>query len=151
MTSSTEVLHSDADAMTKLHLISCQLTNAGFEVIRQKIECDISHEDVNRLIPGTYLESHLNIFIRKDQDIELLKAICQLQDVHLSRNINKSTKAGYTIMTTYRDSILLGDFTTRLTQIIKAIEDEYKIEKEIIEYALYDNNLNYDKTWLGDN
>lgn len=147
MTSNTLNLKSDYEALKYLYELSSKLKKNGFNVIREKIECETNHKDVNKLLKSRYLESHLNVFIENSKPLFDIKNICSKYNIHLSKNINKVQDNGYTLMVTYRENCKLHLFKRKLNKIKKEICDYYIIEKEVIEYALYDTNLNYDKKW----
>lgn len=150
MTSSTEKFTSDSEALGYLKKLSNHFKKDGFKIIREKIECETYHKDVNKLLKNRYLESHLNIFIKNEQNINLAKEICKTYNVHLSKNTNKIKNDGYMLMVTYRENCKLNIFKEKLDKIKYELSKFYIIEKEVIEYALYDTNLDYDKDWLKD-
>jgi hypothetical protein len=152
MTSSTKRLKNDHEAIKYIKELSNKLKHQGFSIIREKIEAESTHNDVDKLISGKYLESHLNVLVRTSTDLQHLSNVCIKHDCHLSKNINKVTKNGSIIMVTYRDSVKLAIFKNKLNAIINDIKsipsNSINIEKEVIEYAIYDSNLDYDKLWL---
>lgn len=150
MTSSTENFKTDLEAKKHLDYLVKKLKEQSFEVIREKIECEPTHKDINKCLQNKYLEAHLNVFVKNDQTLENVTSICKNYNVHLSRNVNKQLENGFTIMITYRENVKLKIFKHKLNKIIKEIKQFHNIEKEVIEYALFDSNLNYDTQWLKD-
>ena len=153
MTSHHSEFNSDELAMIELKRVSSLLQNAGFNVVREKIEADINHPDVikNKEISTcpNYFETHFNILISENEE-DTLRAIAAKNDCHFSRNIFKKIENEYTIMITKRVYSGTGD---EFKSIVAEIEEELtksnlRIEKTIIEYAIFDTKEDWDSEWL---
>lgn len=156
MTSHHKIFKSDEEAIQELNIVTEKLLNEGFNVVRKKIEADIKHQNIptyknnKKFIKGNYLESHLNVKIKNKDNLEKLKKIAKKFHIHLSQNMFKVNKdKTFTIMLTYRDgTVRLEDFQKKLKTIIDEITiNKMEIEKEIIEYAIFDTKIDWDKKW----
>lgn len=154
MTSHTKRLENDDQAYQELSRVVSLLKDAGYSVVREKIEADYTHPmvPINKsdlsADPQRYLESHLNIKIHGDDDP--LKCLLFPLGFHVSRNVFKKMDDGYIIMATFRShDMTLSEFTRYLSKSIVLLrENKFEIEKEIVEYAIYDSNVRWDSEWL---
>ena len=155
---SSRIYGTNNDALVEMKRISNELSNMGYNVIREKIEASYWHqkapfrEDGDTKMPqGCYFECHLNIECTEDRMPEL-SDIALKNDCHLSSNVFKMFDDGsFTIMMTYRNyNDVYEDFKEKL-EIIKAdlFAKRFKVEKEIAEFSIYDTNLSHDSKWLG--
>ena len=141
----------------ELQRVSNGLRQAGFDVVREKVEAAPWHpmapsdDHVNPTMPpNCYFESHFSINIPRN-DMESLMAVCSGNNLHLSRNIFKSNEDGtVTVMATYR----VYDGTTekfiREKDLrVKALENAgFRVDKTVVEFALYDTKISHDAAWL---
>lgn len=156
MTSSKLYGHNGL-AYEEMKRISTEMSNKGYNVIREKLEASFWHqkapfkEDGDTKMPeGCYFEVHLNIVCNTNR-MEELSAIAENTDCHLSSNAFKTFEDGsFTIMMTYRSyEQMYEDFEASLYDIKKQLEtNAFKIEKEIVEFAIYDTKINHDSKWL---
>jgi len=153
MTSHHKLLDNDYQAREELESVAFLLEDAGFEIVRKKIEADINHPDLKEdfkidNIPN-YFETHFNIFIN-DSEKEKLQEIAKNNNCHFSRNIFKKINDEYTIMITYRKYTgTIKEFQNDIHKIENDLkENNFKIEKVIVEYAIYDTKEDWDKEWL---
>lgn len=154
---SSNYIGSNTAVYDEVKRISNGLESAGFIVVREKIETVPWHPSapskqiLNSKMPeNCYFETHFNI-ICNDTRKELLNNLAIKWEAHLSRNIfKKIDDENYKIMVTYRDYVnVYEDFKNRI-DLIKAdfINNNFDIEKVIIEFAIYDTKISHDFNWL---
>jgi hypothetical protein len=156
MTSSAFYGHNQG-ALMELRRIVDGLGAAGFEVVRQKIETVDWHPavpskaHVSPAMPkGCYLECHLNI-LSSDDRRELLKLLAESNGAHLSRNIFKRVDADhFTVMMTLRRTDLVAeDFRAEVEKLKRLLAAaRFDVEKEIVEFSIYDTKVGHDDAWL---
>ena len=156
MTSSKLYGHN-GDAFEEMKRIAISFANLGYKVIREKIEASYWHqkapfkEDGDTEMPeGCYFEVHLNIACTYEK-MHQLTTIAKSNDCHLSTNAFKKFDDGsFTIMMTYRSyDKMYEDFESKLSFIKNSlILSAFKIEKEIVEFSIYDTKINHDSKWL---
>lgn len=157
---SSKLYGSNKDAFSELNRISSALTSFGYNVVREKIESAFFHtkapfrSDGDSIMPdGCYFECHFNVICTQD-DLNNLTQIANSTDCHLSKNIFKKFDDGsFTIMLTYRSyEKMYEDFEKHLTFIKHSLQSfDLSIEKEIVEFSIYDTKTSHDSIWLGKN
>lgn len=142
---SVKFFGTDVEALSEVDRIKYLLQANGCVVIREKIETVPWHH----LAPQTndcvghknYFECHLNIHTN---DRLILKMIMP-PNTHISKNTTKKD----TLMVTYRNYTNRHKFESELADIKnKLLMHKYIIDKEIIEFVLYDSNVQHDNNWL---
>ncbi len=157
---SSNFIGSNTEAYNEVKRISDGLTQAGFIVVREKIETVPWHPsapsiiDTNAKMPeNCYFETHFNI-ICDDKRKDNLKQLAEKWDCHLSKNIFKKIDENtYKIMVTYRSyNALYENFKDRV-EVIKNdfITNNYTVDKVILEFAIYDTKISHDFNWLNNN
>ncbi len=156
MTSST-ILGSNKGAFDEVKRISNGLKDAGFNVVREKIETVPWHpsapskKDSNAVMPkNCYFETHFNI-ICTDDNKSKLKELSDSKQCHLSRNIFKKIDDNtYKIMVTYRSyDAMYEDFKENIEDIKKYFNDNgFQVDKVILEFAIYDTKVTHDFNWI---
>lgn len=156
MTSS--VFHgNNKEAYLETKRISEALKTAGFKVVREKIETIPWHPSApslthnNPVMPkDCYFESHLNV-VCNDETKELLGQLSEKHNAKMSRNVFKKLENDkFTIMVTYRSyDKVYEDFKTSL-EFLKndIINKNYIIEKEIVEFSIFDTKVSHDSSWI---
>lgn len=156
MTSSTH-FGENRTAYEEMKRIAQGLQDAGYKVIREKIETVPWHpsapsdDHANPMMPkDCYFECHLAVIITEEQ-LPKLREICQKHHIHLSRNVFKKYEDGtFKIMTTYRR--YLGTYEEFKKKVEAAQElldlEGFNVEKEIIEFSVYDSKVNHDASWI---
>lgn len=159
MTSSVYFGKNNTGAYEELSRIANGLTRAGFEVVRRKIEtvpwhpAAPSEKHANPVMPkDAYFECHLNVRLedpRRRRELEMLAHAC---DCHLSRNVFKKLADGTsTVMMTLRryegTSEAVQDHVRTIREKLEA--GGFPVEKEIIEFSLYDSKVSHDGEWIG--
>ncbi|WP_146151944.1 hypothetical protein [Ahniella affigens] len=129
--------------------LSQRLNDAGFEVVRVKIEVDLARIGIQ---PACYAEAHFKIRARP-ADWPRLSALSTAHGAHLSRN-------AWSRDTTSRDDHSERRFVTlRHTDPRQAgahfvafetvlAGDGWEIESRTFEAVLFDDNLRLDEGWL---
>jgi NTP pyrophosphatase (non-canonical NTP hydrolase) len=156
MTSSTH-MGINRTAFEDLKRISTGLKEAGFEVLREKIETipwhpaapSIKHER-NEMPPNCYFESHLAVLCTKETEA-FLKEIADNHGARRSRNVFKVYPDGsFKVMVTYRkyDGVY-EEFVKELDVLQADIENlGYEVEKRIVEFSIYDTKVSHDNAWI---
>lgn len=160
MTSSTATYTSDVEAFNRLQKLSRNMCEAGFTVVRQKIETAPWHNKAPQkpedIMPeGCYFEAHLALNVLAMQVPELrgrLRLDENAPALHLSRNSFKQASAGRLVMMATLRSYL--DTSQTFSEHVEASRnyltaEGYELEKDpIIEFALYDSNVHHDDNWM---
>lgn len=161
MTSSTYI-GNDTSVYLEMDRIHGGLVNRGYEVVRSKIETVPWHpaapsKKYGQLISklekdrkeGRYFESHISV-ITNDENIKKLRELSSSLNCHLSRNVFKRLdEQHYKIMLTYRSTTWFEMFSISLEKIKKKLEvSNFKFDKVIVEYALYDSKVTHDASWM---
>lgn len=156
MTSSKYYGHN-GDAFTEMKRISTALTSYGYNIVREKIEAAFFHSkapfkadgDV-KMPEGCYFECHFNVSCTTEM-LPALSKIAKSTSCHLSRNAFKVFEDGsFTIMMTYRSyEQVYEDFESHLEFIKHNLKSYgFGLEKEIVEFSIYDTKITHDKKWL---
>lgn len=137
------------------------LVEAGFVVVRVKIEADPSNDDVPAtadaaaLQPtGNYFEHHVKLRRLATADCESLLRVCQEHEAHLSRNAWQTPAEGFEErFVTLRSYCLTRSASEqRLQRLVSSLvfagEQILDVESE---YTVYDSNLALDAGWLPHN
>jgi hypothetical protein len=134
------------------------LEQAGFRVVRVKIEADPSNDQVpmsNEAASfepaGCYFEHHVKLRRRVDADRERLLQICRSHSAHLSHNAWRTSVDGAEERFVTLRSHGLGrpEAEQQLERLLAAlgVAGEHILEVES-EYSVYDSNLALDDGWL---
>jgi hypothetical protein len=157
MTSSVVKRDSLESALVDANEIKNSLVSKGFTVIRTKIESDINHANIadgtiiNSDNDDEYFETHLNVFVKPEDNFDMLYELAKKHDCHLSTNKNKLYPDGsYKIMITHRKyQCNVDTFEKIVTEISNDVEKAgFKVDKIITEYCLYDSNISVDSAWI---
>lgn len=156
MTSST-FMGNNREAFEEMKRITAGLVGAGYTVVREKIETipwhpaapSRAHENPT-MPPNCYFESHLNILCTEEK-LKLLKSIAETHQARRSSNVFKRFDDGtFTIMVTYRNyETVYEDFKSKLEEIKKDLrENAFEVEKEIVEFSVFDTKISHDAAWI---
>lgn len=145
----------DLDAYIESQRIHLGLAEAGFSVIRRKIEAAPWHPmaptRANGLVlkPGQYFECHIPVDMSPPYRRDVLQKLGSLLGLHVSRNAFKVYDKRTTYMCTLRQATVLEDFTDKVEHALKHITlCGFDIGKVITEFAIYDSNVDHDAQWL---
>jgi NTP pyrophosphatase (non-canonical NTP hydrolase)/ribosomal protein S8E len=126
-------------------------------VVRKKIEtipwhpAAPSREHQNPIMPpGCYFECHLNVVAPIDK-LNLLSELAIKHKAHRSRNVFKKLDDNVvTIMVTHRSyEGVFEDFKEHLEVLKKdLISNQFVVQKEIVEFSVYDTKVNHDSNWI---
>jgi NTP pyrophosphatase (non-canonical NTP hydrolase) len=163
---SSKIYGSNKDVFDEMERISKKLSNKGYNIIRQKIEASYWHPnapfridgDVN-MPNGCYFECHLNVLCYDDDQeheniLSKLSNIAKNNDCHLSKNAFKKFDNGsFTIMLTFRSyDMMYEDFEAKIIEIKNQLTySKFPIEKEIVEFSIFDTKNNHDDLWINSN
>lgn len=159
MTSST-FMGDNPGAYNEMERIAAGLAEAGFEVVRKKIETVPWHpaapdaidvpEDKQEMPKDCYFETHFGV-VCNDARRDELHGIARELDAHLSRNIFKKLDGeNFKIMLTARS---YGGSATAFKARVVSIEERLKgagfdVDKVIVEFSVYDTRVNHDSSWI---
>ncbi len=149
----------NAEALTELERISSGLQAAGMRVVRKKIETVPWHPaapsrvHANPLMPkDCYFECHFGVKTPDDSaHAAQLKALASELKCHISRNVFKRHADGFiTVMLTYRARrSVYEDVKEHVEHVARQLKSEgFEVEKELIEFSLYDTKVHHDAEWL---
>jgi NTP pyrophosphatase (non-canonical NTP hydrolase) len=154
---SSKFYGNNGEAFEEMKRISGELAMYGYNVIREKIEGSYWHPkapfraDGDTTMPeNCYFECHLNVQCTDDR-LQHLSKIAKSTNCHLSSNAFKKFEDGsFTIMMTYRSyDQMFEDFEDHLEFIKNNLNwAGFKLEKEIVEFSIYDTRINHDSKWL---
>lgn len=153
MTSSVHV-GTNRSAYEEVRRISKELMDAGFDVIRQKIETVPWHpaapKDQHGVMPKScYFESHLAVVVYDQHQERQLSIIANHHNAHLSQNRFKTLDNGsYVMMVTYRSYVAGRKEFERQLKDLKDALAVFEVDKEIIEFSIWDTNLTHDAEWI---
>ena len=156
MTSSTH-MGTNRSAYEELRRVANGLKEAGFDVLREKIETIPWHpaapskkHERSEMPPHCYFESHLGVLCTEDRE-DLLKEIAEHHGARRSSNVFKVYSDGsFTVMVTYRkyDGVY-EEFVEDLDELEKQIKLEgFEVEKRIVEFSIYDTRVSHDAAWI---
>ena len=76
--------------------------------------------------------------------------MCNIDGLHISRNIFKKNDNIETIMATYREHSTTAESFTKISKkIYNKIENMgFNVDKLILEYVVYDSNQSHDNKWI---
>ena len=118
-----------------------------------KIEVPPNHSLVPQVLTkksGLYFESHLQVLC-DNTVLDNLYSLAQSLNCHCSKNAFKEYENDSVVMVTYRGY----DGTARQFELSvdiirnQLIMQGFDVEKAIIEFCVYDSNINHDDLWLG--
>jgi len=154
---SSKMLGNNGQAFDEMKRISNELTDRGYNVIREKIEAAFWHPKApfkefgdTEMAKDCYFECHFGV-ICDDEVLSKLSDIAKNTSSHLSRNaFKKYTNGTYKIMLSYRSyDKMYEDFRAHLDHIVSELsKNNFKVDKEIVEFSIYDTKVNHDKKWL---
>lgn len=156
MTSST-FMGTNQEAFYELKRISNALKDRGFKVLREKIETVPWHPAApaikyksSTMPKNCYFESHLAVTSPKNK-LDKLSEIAKMHNAKRSTNVFKKLENDYVkVMVTLRSGNLFYEPFLEKLHILKdsIIENEFSVDKEIVEFSIFDTNLAHDNSWI---
>jgi NTP pyrophosphatase (non-canonical NTP hydrolase) len=156
MTSST-FMGDNRGAYQEMKRISDELARVGWKVVREKIETIPWHpaapskkHEQPTMPPNCYFECHFNV-ITPVERLEELDKLAKRLHFHKSRNIfKKITDDIVTTMVTHRRyASPYENVRHDIDSFKKMFEDSgFEIEKEIVEFSIYDSKVSHDAAWI---
>ena len=143
-------------AMEYAENLGNKLKIMGYTVLRTKIETVPWHPAApqsqgEKMPDGGYFESHLAVICTVKTESNLRDIINSVPSAHLSRNKFKNLAGDcYIMMITLRTyDGHRGIFEGELKDLSEKItESGFEIEKEIVEFSIYDDKNDHDQLWL---
>lgn len=154
---SSKFYGNNGEVMNEMTRIHSGLESNGFVVIRDKIESSYWHPkapqtESDEMPKGCYFECHFGILVKSEDDEKNLKYCSKVYDGHLSKNAFKKYEDGsYIQMFTYRSYDMCYEmFRAQLDTILRAFQHHgnLEVEREIVEFSIYDSNTSQDSLWL---
>lgn len=136
------------DYTENLNRIVDSLQLEGYELLRKKVEIKpepIKHKGF------IYYESHFRLKLEQDRDLSDIKNLCDIFNLHLSKNLLKKGIVNLQMITFRNYDITFQEFNTTI-ELLKEELDFIKVEydKIEIEECILDTNVLIDKKWLQD-
>lgn len=139
--------------------LAYQISQAGFEVVRIKIEAMVYNQDipvedgeVSRHPSTHYFEFHIKALLLDNTDLKALEHHCTEQGAHLSKNAFKQMANGYhqRFVTLRLEQVGRSSAQARFQALVKSLRSHYiQLAQPQQEYTVYDSNLQLDAGWLG--
>lgn len=153
MTSST-LVGTNSTVIEEVDRVTLELEDRGYRVVRQKVETVPWHpHSANERSPDNYFEAHIPVTLKPESSEALYYLIKKYPGAHLSQNILKKHQDDTVIqMVTMRHNDCdLDTFIKRVNGLKGGLaEDGYDFgAKDIVEWAIYDNNIRHDDKWMG--
>jgi hypothetical protein len=153
----SRITGSFSEAMLEAQRLRDVLTNAGFEVIRMKLEAapwnagvPESDAQAQKAPSGNYFEHHTKLKLPKTANLRLLEMLCESNNAHLSRNAFKVFTDGTSerLITQRHYGLGFASASLRFTAFLAVLKSfDFKVQKTISEYCVFDSNLELDAAW----
>lgn len=156
MTSSVH-FGNNRSAYEEMNRISKGLQSYCYKVIREKIETVPWHPatprqgDDTEMPKDCYFETHIGVTVPNEERKIRLSKIAKALNCHMSKNAFKQYENGsFKQMLTYRSyNSSMEAFESEANIIYNIIEmNGFKVEKQIIEFSIYDTKVSHDSKWL---
>jgi len=155
---STKMVGTNKQAYEEACRIENYFRESGYCVPRVKIETVPWHpaapQHYSDEMPGNcYFECHLGVIVDSSADEDKIKQLNRDWNFHISRNVFKKVSDTASVkMITIRD----GSCYTTFKQYVEDVKTElnnmkFPIEREIIEFAIYDTDVSHDSAWINSN
>jgi hypothetical protein len=144
--------------LSEARLTKDELQNAGFPVVRLKVEAAPSNQGIPQTDEkagehpeSNYFEHHVKLLRKREAPRDRLLEVCRERSAHLSYNAWQEWGPGleerFVTLRTYRSGRQSSD--RRLRELLDSLKciGERVIEVES-EYCVYDSNLDLDRGWL---
>ncbi len=155
MTSST-LVGTNQTVIEEVDRITVELETRGYRVVRQKVETVPWHpHTAAERNDDNYFEAHIPVTVQMNGDEEKLFDLTKrYPGTHLSRNVLKKHNDGTAILmvTIHHNDCDHPTFVTRVNRLKGAMAEEgfdYG-SKDMVEWAIYDNNIKHDAGWMED-
>jgi acetyl-CoA acetyltransferase len=141
--------------LTEAHRLAADAADAGFAVVRLKVEVDPNNVDVpvtdaDPHPPETYFEHHAKLLRPSGADRTELLAVCERHAAHLSRNAFRDGGEVEERFVTLRNYGV--GRVTALARMEQLLADLHALGETVVEceseFCVFDTNLNLDAGWL---
>jgi hypothetical protein len=152
MTSSTVKNTTNHKANLLMFALASEILTKGYDVVRCKVETSPNNisalkEDMIVFDKSRYLESHIKVLGDGTPIKNEMNAF--LKQLGLARSQNMQGDPNEFMLTLRWYNNDLENFNHVSNMLIKSLEPHFKkVYAPIVEYTMYDNNINYDKGWL---
>ena len=147
--------------LAEANAIAAELSTAGFEVTRIKIEASPFNRDVPRdddadgaaQSPDCYFEHHVKLLLDSPADIDRVTAIARDHAAHVSRNALRTRNDGREERFVTQRCFRVGRDTAnrRMQRLVDALRTGgYHVLESEAEFVVYDGNRSLDNGWLDD-
>ncbi len=153
----SRITASFSDAMLEAAKLRDILTNAGFVVTRVKLEAapwnsGVPESDIQaqKAPSGNYFEHHTKLKLPKTANLRLLEMLCESNNAHLSRNAFKVFTDGSQerLITQRHYGLGFASASLRFNAFLEVLKSfDFKVEKTVSEYCVFDSNLELDAGW----
>src|SRR4051794_33309960 len=147
-----------ADAGREVARLATAMADAGFTVVRVKIEAVITNTGLPRTdaeaatFPASnYFEFHVKALLGPGADLDALRAVCDSHAAHLSSNALKRDTAGQSERFVTLRAYGVGRVTAeaRFEALTDALTRAgFELGGRLREYAIYDSNVGVDAGWI---
>lgn len=156
----SKIIGTNRDARNELDRIVIELGKEGFNVIRQKIETVAWHpaapsslSGVSQMQENGYFEAHIEILLQPDYEKQSFINAVYMHSGVISQNQRKIYADGSRkVMVTLRGykNSTAESFKERVEQFCNQLRKfgHTNIDKPLIEYSLYDTNVDHDNDWM---
>ncbi len=154
----TSCYHSggnDADIITNVFKLARKLEKSDFEILRIKIEKDLSsdnlpNEQINLILnknkPNKYFENHLKIKLSTVEELDRLINYCKNNDLHISKNSQDESLNRFVTLRVYQQNLNFAKETMK-NVFDKLQQSKFIILKNIQEYVMFDSFFELDSGW----
>lgn len=121
--------------------------DAGYHVLRRKIETSLTNPGATIAQNEDYFETHLSVKVDNDQQVRMLREIPFVKEVtHVSRNLFKENVIMITTRT-YNEINL--HHISKVHKLKNAVNQAgFRVNRVINEFCWFDSNQRHDKEWL---
>ena len=126
-----------ADVQAEVAALQARLVDAGFTVLRVKIESELTDE-----VAGLYFEFHAKVLA--GEDVEALRALCVANGAHLSNN---AIERGVRFVTLRVYEASRDEACARFEHLLAVLGD-YEILGTKAEVTIHDSRVELDAGWL---
>lgn len=152
---SSRLIGTNKTVIEEVHRITYELEQRNYRVVRQKIETVPWHPHTTaERGEDNYFEAHTPVTVSQNDEEKLYYLIKQHPGCHLSRNALKKHNDGTVIMmiTMRHNDCDHPTFVSRVNRLKGSLAEKgYDFgSKDMVEWAIYDNNIQHDNDWTGD-
>jgi len=138
---------TDKDALKEAERIADALSSSGLKVERIKIETVPWHPKAFFPDKNQYFETHFAVKLPFDE--KELRQFSKMNNLHYSKNLMKTGEHKVQMLTLREYDTNSNLFQKRVESLKTSfLENGFFLDKTIIEFALFDTNVDMDNKWL---